>query len=931
MVKHIQSSFARGEIGPALYGRVDVPIYNLALRRAKNMFVHQFGGVSNRSGLKFLAPVKDHTVAPRLVEFQFKSTDTHILEFGNNYIRFMRNDAHITETAVNITAVTKASPPVVTTSGAHGYSNGDEIFIEGVKGMIELNGNRFTVANVASTTMQLLDHYSGANASSVGYTTYTTGGTTAKIYEIASTYTTAELPNLKFAQTADVLTIVHPDHAPATLTRSALASWALADIAFSPSIDDPVGITSTGGSGSATYYAVTAHSEDEEESLQGIGLTPAASTISAVTKASPGVVTTTGSHLLIDGDLIEITGVNGMTELNGRRFTVANKTSNTFELLGTDTTNYTTWTSVGTISPCFMSDTTDTNVTVSWTTQDDAVRYSIYKLSAGVFGWIGSSRGSSFLDTGLTPDVSITPPTFSEPFILTGSKPGAVTFHQQRAVMGGSNDKPDTTNYSVIGATSNFSKRVPATESDGFSTTLASREINEIRHYVSLGDLLIFTGGAEWVARSTSGDSRFSLSTISQEPQTTWGCSHVAPIVIGNKVLFVSDTGNQVRASGYSFTDDNYFADELSLMVPHLFRNKTVSDWAFVESPDPVIYMVMTDGTCNLLTFNDQQEVTAWSTMDTDGLFESAASIRPSITSIARQTFFVVKRTINGQTRRYIERTTSREFEEVEDCLFLDSSLSLDLPFNISAVTLASPGVITTTAAHGFVDGDEVLINGITWEPTEDIYGNFDQPSQLNGKRYKVDNAASTTFTLIDVDTDVAVNTSAFDAWKSGGEVRKTNLLFTGLHSLANETVSVLADGNVIKNLTVTGDGKLTTSRKYARVHIGLPYSSEIETLDPEISTRYVATAQGVKKHLSTITVRFERSRGMWVGPTTTDLVEMKQREFEAYGEPTSLLTGDKEITVTQRWNRNGRLVLRQRDPLPMSILAIVSDIKSPD
>ena len=927
MVKHIQSSFSRGEIGPALYGRVDVPIYNLALRRAKNMFVHQFGGVSNRSGLKFLAPVKDHTAAPRLVEFQFKSTDTHILEFGNNYIRFMRNDAHITETAVVITGVTQASPPVVTTSGAHGYSNGDEVFIEGVVGMIELNSNRFTVANVASTTFELIDHYSGVDASSVGYTAYSSAGTAAKIYEITSTYTTAQLDNLKFAQTADVLTIVHPDHAPATLTRSALASWALADIAFSPSIDDPQGVTSTGGTGSATYYTVTAHSEDEEESLQGVGLTPAASTISAVTKANPGVVTTTGSHLLIDGDLIEITGVVGMTELNGRRFTVTNKTATTFELLGTNTTNYTTWSSVGTIQPCFMSDTTDTNVTVSWTTQNDAVRYSIYKLSAGVMGWIGSSRGSSFVDTGLTPDVSITPPTFSEPFILDDSKPGAVTFHQQRAVMGGSNDKPDTTNYSVIGATSNFSKRVPATESDGFSTTLASKEINEIRHYVSLGDLLIFTGGAEWVAKSTSGDARFSLATISQEPQTTWGCSQISPIVVGNKVLFVSDTGNQVRASGYSFTDDNYLADELSLMVPHLFRNKTVTDWAFVESPDPVIYMVMSDGSVNLLTFNDQQEVTAWSTMDTDGLFESAASIRPSITSVSRQTFFVVKRTINGQTRRYIERTTSREFEEVEDCLFLDSSLSLDIPYVISSVTLASPGVITTTAAHGLIDGDEVLINGITWAGTEDTYGNFNQPDQLNGKRYTVDQLSTTTFSLIDIDTGVAVNTTSFDSWKSGGEVRKSNSLFTGLHNLANTAVHVLADGNVIKNLTVTSDGKLTTDRKYARVHVGLAYTSEIETLDPEISTRYVGTIQGGKKRMSTITVRFERSRGMWIGPTTTDLVEMKQREFEDYGSPTSLLTGDKEVTVTQRWNRNGRLVIRQRDPLPMSILAIVSDI----
>ena len=50
----------------------------------------------------------------------------------------------------------------------------------------------------------------------------------------------------------------------------------------------------------------------------------------------------------------------------------------------------------------------------------------------------------------------------------------------------------------------------------------------------------------------------------------------------------------------------------------------------------------------------------------------------------------------------------------------------------------------------------------------------------------------------------------------------------------------------------------------------------------------------------------------------------MKQREFEDYGEPTELLTGDKEIGIMPEWNTNGRLFFRQRDPLPFTLLSVV-------
>jgi hypothetical protein len=85
-----------------------------------------------------------------------------------------------------------------------------------------------------------------------------------------------------------------------------------------------------------------------------------AKTITGISKANPGVVTST-AHGLANGDIVVITGVVGMTELNGRAFVVANQAANSFELKGVDTTNYTTWASGGVATPQTMIDVGEVN------------------------------------------------------------------------------------------------------------------------------------------------------------------------------------------------------------------------------------------------------------------------------------------------------------------------------------------------------------------------------------------------------------------------------------------------------------------------------------------------------------------------------------------------------------------------------------------
>ncbi len=151
-------------------------------------------------------------------------------------------------------------------------------------------------------------------------------------------------------------------------------------------------------------------------------------------------------------------------------------------------------------------------------------------------------------------------------------------------------------------------------------------------------------------------------------------------------------------------------------------------------------------------------------------------------------------------------------------------------------------------------------------------------------------------------------------------------LEITGLRHLAGRAVSCLANGNVVKGLTVSATGGVTLTNRASRVHVGLKYISDIETLNVEAASSGPGTIQDDRKLMTAVTLRFKDTRGILVGPNKDKLIEMKQREFEAMGEPTALITGDKKIIIKSEWNTNGRLFMRQRDPLPVTLLAVIPD-----
>ena len=223
------STFTAGEISPRLEGRVTIDKYREGLADLTNMVVQPHGGVTRRPGTQFLGEVKDSSKVTRLIPFEFKTADTYALEFGHQYMRIYRNGVQVlTQNPVAVTNITIGNPGLFTVFN-HGFVDGDEISLLNLgNSMPELQSRNYLVAYAQTNTFQLTDLF-GNNISTENFTSYNGSGVLVqKIYEVATPYTSAQINDVRFAQSADVMYLVHPEHAIRTLSRTDHNAWSFA-------------------------------------------------------------------------------------------------------------------------------------------------------------------------------------------------------------------------------------------------------------------------------------------------------------------------------------------------------------------------------------------------------------------------------------------------------------------------------------------------------------------------------------------------------------------------------------------------------------------------------------------------------------------------------------------------------------------------------
>ena len=762
-ISPIQSNFNGGEVSPLVYGRPDLDKYQTGLRTCKNFIPLLQGPVERRPGTAHIVECETSSEKSRLVRFEFSTEQAYQIEFGNLYIRFIKD-----------------------------------------RGQIESSGSPV---------------------------------------EVTTTYAEADLFQLKFAQSADVLYITHPSYPPRKIERASDTSWSITTIEFS---DGP---------------------------FLGTNATTTTLGLSGTT----GSVTVTASA---------VTGINNDTGFQ----------------------------------------TTDIGRTIRW--QDAAANWTWLTITA-------RASTTSVTATISGPDASAT--TATDAWRLgvwsdTTGYPAAVTFHQNRLCFAGPTDFPQRIDMSVSSDFENFAPTDPnGTVADDLavSTSLSADNVNSI-FWLSDEEkgLAVGTVGGEWIVRPNDNGGVLTPSNIQAARSSTFGSANISPVRVGRAVIFVQRALQKLREMSYVFEDDGFRAPDMTLVAEHITKTGVV-EMAFQAEPQAIVWMCLTDGSLIGLTYDRDQKILGFHRHVVGGFSDAygatpakveSVSVIPAPDGLSDELYMIVNRYINGGTKRYIEylKPMWDSANDPEEAFFVDSGLTLDDPKTITGITAASPGVVSTDGAHGFSNGDVIRIK------------NVQGMTEVNRKVYVVANVAATTFELNDRDGN-AINTSGFTAYETAGEVRERVMTVTGLTHLEGQEVAVLAEGSAHARKTVAS-GAITLDRETSEAQVGLAYNSDFETLRQPLEGRREGTSQGKTERIHRVFVRFFETLGGKFGPTSDDLDPIVLREG---GDPmdtaVSLFQGDFEIEWDGDYGTNERIFIRQDQPLPMTIQAIMPQLHVQD
>ena len=513
--------------------------------------------------------------------------------------------------------------------------------------------------------------------------------------------------------------------------------------------------------------------------------------------------------------------------------------------------------------------------------------------------------------------------------------PQVVTFAEQRLVMCGEPNSPQTLHTSM----SRFFRRfAPTGDVDVVPTTtvvfadnaldfeLGTDQVNDIRYARVLNSLILGTShGIFPVQASTRRDAVTPLN-INVPEAVISGAATLPAIKVGEALVYISRDKLRVRSLGFSFEVDSIRSSDLTRLASHILGRGAV-DVAYSEQNDSIVLVPTVDGHIATMTYIPEEAVFGWSKQELGGGFAGglaevvSVAVIPETNETHDQTWMIVRRTIDGMERRYVE-FMEEPFRQVdpsqgkEAAFMVDSGLTLDGaassdPATISGATQADPVVITTLLPHNYSNGDHVRIRGVKGM------------TQLNGNAYEVANKTGSTYELNDFAAG-DIDGTAFSAYASAGQSRQMTTAISGLSHLEGEVVDVVGDGAAQPQETVVG-GAITIDLEAGEVHVGLHYDSDFKSLKLVPITRAGALDSTRLKRITGISLRLHDSMGGLAGPDADNLDPI------IYREPSDPMTqalepesDDFELTFEDSWEAGIEVFVRQSLPLPFTLLALV-------
>ncbi len=861
----MQSSFAGGEVSPALAARVDSPAYTSWLKTARNFFVHPQGGVSNRPGTGYMGAAKYSAKACRLIPFVVGETEAYVLELGDGYIRVYTSAGRVLNEAGIPYEI--ASPYTEADVANVQYTQYDQMLF-----LAHPAYPPYRLTRIAPGRFSLEEH-------AVRFGPFQLENTdTSRKLRVYATQDT-EIQTDGVAATLSFLPVVDPRYFVYGYFNDTLffaggdygfdveACVSAFNTRFSSSgvvavnLGGIIQITSPQATGGA-WNGITLRLTYRDSFVHEPAIVIEQQLSGGVNQGDP-VATGDITYVLASNfDLFsprQVGGRFGLThpvESQYQTGILGYETSSVIIQTASDWTVRTSGTWSGTLVleksvdlgetwsavKHFIRAADDDNITDMGTLPDQGEAYSLRLRACGITGEAGYElSAAAFVQQGVVVVtgfvsarqviVSLERPCASDEWTADWAEgsfspkngyPTCVFFYQDRLGLAGTSAEPQTIWFSKTGQYHHFgTSRGALTDADPISINLSGKKLNAI-HSVSVGSKLwVFTAGSEWTLSSAGALTPYNVQV---EQQSERGSSRTPVLRVGSRTLFVQARGSSLRDFYYDYSVTAYVSEDLTLCAKHLFANKEIREICHQQEPDNLIWCVLSDGTLASLTYVAEQEVCAWTHHDTQGYFRSVCTIPNRGYD---EMWFAVER--DGQY--LIEKLQPRlPTQQPQDQVFLDACVS---------------------------------------------------------------KKSTTPFTQVE-----------------------------GLDHLEGKSVGVLADGSPLAGLRVE-QGCITLPRAMTCVHVGLLYTAELQTL-PVVFPTSAGPSLGNKQRIVSVVLHVADSRGGMVTLEGEQGEPLLQRALEPYNTPLALKTQPYVLPLAGSHTLTPSLLFTQTDPLPVTLLAVL-------
>lgn len=713
-VSPIITAFTGGEISPLAEGRIDNEAYYRSCSELRNMIALQQGPAEKRPGSKYIAEVKTSADKTRLIRFEYSSGDAYMLEFGDQYIRFYTLGAQVVDggSAYEITtpwakadlALLKyresadviyfshpSYPPYkLTRYGATSWTLEQVVF--DWPPFLTRNNTNITVkasAKTGSITLQSGPDpvTNGDFASDIsGWTDQSDAGGSVAHDAVdarmqitgdgAADYGWAEQqvsvePSTLYSLTFDVFDAA----LEVVVGTSSKGGQLVAATSKGPGTN--IEVTFTTGAGDTSIYIGFRNLSATTSELDNVELAP---WLFSTDHVNAHWKYTTDEY--VSGDMDAVDETVG-PKVFDRGETLVVSLSGTWE--GTVTLqrkygaagtwlDYISWTA---------------NATLEITSLDNDVYYQL-KMTAYTSGTctgkLSQPEQSGYgkitaVTNGHKCTMSVVEPLPSTDATKKWSEgafskyrgyPRSLAFYEQRLLFAATAYRPATIYGSKVDDYQNH--EYGTTDEHAYQYTLAGAKVEKIIWMLDASVMHVGTAGDEWKFGFT--DEPTTNSNVDAKRQSEAGSEDIEAMMVGDVVVFIESGGRHLRAIQYNFDTDRYRALRISEHAEHLFRQYTITDWAYANKPAPVIWMVRSDGKLVSCTFDAVNKIAAFALHGLGGgIVESVETISGSDRD---EVWIIVKRTINSATKRYIEQLQTPLWTAEEDAWYADCALKYE-------------------------------------------------------------------------------------------------------------------------------------------------------------------------------------------------------------------------------------------------------------